>query len=157
MADGLLARPWIVLAAALVVQAGLFFAIQRDLSTADPLYYARYAHDLAFRPSELFAKRDDLVFTMWLGLLVPLALLYRMLGASLVVTNLPRLFAVLGIMAIAYAAAPTPRISPRPRPTQRCAPRSRAPPIASCSGAVTSGARCSPTSTSASARRPTSP
>jgi hypothetical protein len=45
VADRLLARPWIVLAAALVVQTALFFAIQRDLSTADPLYYARYAHD----------------------------------------------------------------------------------------------------------------
>lgn len=109
VADRLLARPWIVLGAALVVQAGLFFAVQRDLATADPLYYARYAHDLAFHPSELFAKRDDLVFVMRLGLTVPLALLYRMLGASLVVTNLPCLFAVLGIQAIAYAAASTPR------------------------------------------------
>jgi hypothetical protein len=107
--DSLLAKPWIVLVLAMVVHTALFFAVQRDLATADPLYYARHAHDLAFHPSHLSSEPDDVVFVTRLGLTVPLALLFRLFGASLVVTNLPSLFAGLAIMAIAYAAASTPR------------------------------------------------
>jgi hypothetical protein len=109
VAESLLARPWIVLVLAMVVHTALFFAVQRDLATADPLYYARHAHDLAFDRSHLSSNGDDVVFAMRLGLTVPLGLLFRLFGASLVVTNLPSLFAGLGIMAIAYAAASTPR------------------------------------------------
>jgi hypothetical protein len=107
--DRLLARPWIVLAVALVVHTVVFLAIQRDLSTADPLYYATDAHDLVVRPAGPGAPPDDFVFVMRLGLTLPIALLYRLFGVSTLVTNLPGLLAGLAIMAIAYAAAATPR------------------------------------------------
>jgi 4-amino-4-deoxy-L-arabinose transferase-like glycosyltransferase len=46
---------------------------------------------------------------MRLGLTGPIALFYRRFGVSALATNLPCLLAGLGIIAIAYAAAPTPR------------------------------------------------
>jgi hypothetical protein len=107
--DSLLARPWIALGFAMAVHTVLFLAVQRDLSTADPMYYARHGYDLAFDPSHLSSKREDMVFVARLGVTVPLAVLYRMFGASLIVTNLPSLFAGLAIMVIAFAAASTPR------------------------------------------------
>jgi hypothetical protein len=107
--DLLLARPWIALAGALVVHAALWLAVQRDIHTADPLYYATNAHNLAFHPADLLATRDHLVFVMRLGLTAPLALAYRLFGVSTLVTNLPCLLAGLAIIAIGYAAATTAR------------------------------------------------
>ncbi|HEX3479619.1 MAG TPA: glycosyltransferase family 39 protein [Kofleriaceae bacterium] len=107
--DRLLARPWIALAVALVGHAALWLAVQRDIHTADPLYYASNAHDLAFHPAELLATRDHLVFVMRLGLTAPIALAYRLCGVSTLATNLPCLVAGLAILAIAYAAATTAR------------------------------------------------
>lgn len=109
MIDRLLARPWIVLAIAMVVQVALFIAVQRDLMTADPVSYATNANDLAFHSSELFARRDNHPFMMRLGLTAPIALMYRVFGASPFVTNVIGLLAGLAIMAIAYAAVSTPR------------------------------------------------
>ena len=107
--DLLLARPWIALAAALVVHAALWLAVQRDIHTADPLYYATNAHNRAFHPADLLATRDQFVFVMRLGLTAPIALAYRLFGVSTLATNLPCLLAGLAILAIAYAAATTGR------------------------------------------------
>jgi hypothetical protein len=107
--DRLLARPWIALVAALVLHAALWLAVQRDIHTADPLYYASNAHDLAFHPAALLATRDHLVFVMRLGLTAPIAALYWLCGVSTLATNLPCLLAGLAIVAIVYAAATTPR------------------------------------------------
>ena len=109
MLDRLLARPWIALVVALAVHAALWLAVQRDIHTADPLYYATNAHNLAFHPAELLATRDHLVFVMRLGLTAPIALAYRLFGVSTLATNLPCLLAGLAIVAIAYAAVSTPR------------------------------------------------
>jgi len=46
---------------------------------------------------------------MRLGILTPIAALYRLFGVSTLATNFPCLLAVLGIMVIVYAAAETPR------------------------------------------------
>jgi hypothetical protein len=105
----LLARPWIALIAALAVHAALWLAAQRDLAAADPLWYATWADKLAFHPAELFAAHNTYPFVMRLGLTAPIALAYRLFGVSTLATNLPCLLAGLAILAIAYAAAPTPR------------------------------------------------
>jgi len=105
----LLARPWIALIAALVAHVALWLAVQRDIATADPLGYSFHANRLAFQASQLFAAHETHPFVMRLGLIAPLALLYRLFGVSTLVTNLPSLLAGLAIIAIAYAAASTPR------------------------------------------------
>jgi hypothetical protein len=105
----LLARPWIALVAALIIHTALWLAAQRDLAAADPLWYATWADKLAFHPAELFAAHNTYPFVMRLGLTGPIALAYRLFGVSTLATNLPCLLAGLAIVAIAYAAAPTPR------------------------------------------------
>jgi hypothetical protein len=104
-----LAHPWIVLVAGLALHTALWFAVQRDLAASDPLWYASWAHDLAFRPGHLFEAHNNYPFVMRLGLTAPIAVMYRLFGVSTLVTNLPCLIAGLACVAIAYAAAPTPR------------------------------------------------
>jgi hypothetical protein len=102
-------RPWLALAVTWAALVVLFVVGQSDLVAADPLWYATNAHDLAYRASDLFALHDDHPFVMRLGLTAPVAVMYRVFGVSTLVTNLPMLAAQLGIVAIAYAAAPTAR------------------------------------------------
>jgi hypothetical protein len=105
----LLDRPWIALGLAIALYVTLFLALQCDLRAADPLWYAEKAHDLAHGAEKLRATRETYPFAMRLGLTTPIALMYRMFGVSTLATNVPCLLAGLAIIAIAYAAAPTPR------------------------------------------------
>jgi len=109
MLGRLLHRPWVILVLALIIHTTLFFAMQRDLAAADPLWYATWAHKLAFHASELFASHNTYPFVMRLGLTGPIALMYRLFGVSTFATNLPCLLAGLGIVMIAYGAPSTAR------------------------------------------------
>src|SRR5262249_15594309 len=64
---------------------------------------------IAVDPGHAFAAPTNEPFVMRVGLTIPLALMYRAFGVSSFVTNLPCLLAALGIVAIAWAAPPTPR------------------------------------------------
>jgi dolichyl-phosphate-mannose-protein mannosyltransferase len=105
----LLDRPWLALIAVLAAHVALWLAVQRDIATADPLGYSFHAHRLAFEPAQVLAAHETHPFVLRLGLTAPIALLYRLFGVSPLATNLPSLLAGLGIIAIAYAAASTPR------------------------------------------------
>jgi hypothetical protein len=105
----LLARPRIALIAALAAYPALWLSVQRDITTADPMGYASYAYQLAFHPAQLFASHDTYPFAMRFGVTAPIAIAFRLAGVSTIATNLPNLLAGLGIIAIAYAAAGTPR------------------------------------------------
>jgi hypothetical protein len=111
--DRLLGRPWIGLVVALAVHTALWLLVQRDLATVDPLYYASNGHAIAFHPADLVAARhgppDIVPFAMRLGLIGPMALVFRLLGTSPLTTNLPSLVAGLAILVVAYAAPATPR------------------------------------------------
>jgi hypothetical protein len=97
----------LTLAVSLVVEVAIYWLGQGDFLATDPLWYADLAHHLAVDPSHAFVSNHP--FEMRVGLTVPLAILYRVFGASPFVTNLPCLFAALGIVAVAWAAPPTPR------------------------------------------------
>jgi hypothetical protein len=105
----LLARPWIALIAALGAYTALWLSVQRDIAANDPLSYAAYGYQLAFHPAQLFASHDTYPFAMRFGVIGPIAIAFRLAGVSTVTTNLPSLLAGLGIIAIAYASAGTPR------------------------------------------------
>jgi hypothetical protein len=102
-------RPWLVLVAAMGLEIAVYLAVQGDFTASDPLAYAVIAHDISEHPARSFAAPSNHPFEMRIGLTVPLALLYRMVGVSTPVTNLPCLAAWLLILWVVYAAAPTPR------------------------------------------------
>src|SRR5262245_2184935 len=101
--------PMLALALAVGFQIVAFAAVQQDMAADDPLYYAEYAHEIALDPAAAFAHPSTYPWNMRIGLTVPLAALYRVFGVSRAVTNLPCLLAALAILAVAFAAAPTPR------------------------------------------------
>lgn len=106
---GVIWRWWIWLLVALVATTLGFLATQIDMLAADPLWYAEIAHRLAVDPAGVFASHETHPFVMRIGLTIPLSLMYRGFGVSLLVTNLPVLFSELAIVTVAYVAAPTPR------------------------------------------------
>lgn len=104
----LLARPltWLVLA--LLLEGAVVVKGQGDFIASDPLWYSVNAHELAlghdlFQPDELHP------FVMRIGLIVPLAALYKVFGVSTLVSNLPALIAGLGCLLLLYLAASTSR------------------------------------------------
>jgi hypothetical protein len=99
------ARLLIALAVALIGFACVVLLSQQDFVAADPLWYAGIAKD----PGQIFHTHELHPFVMRIGLTLPLALIYRTLGVSTWTTNLPALLSALAIIAIVYAAAPTPR------------------------------------------------
>ncbi len=105
----LVERPWIALALALVVEAAVLVIGQNDMVVADPLWYAKVAHDIAIDPGRVFAAPATHPFLMRVGLTLPLALFYKLFGVSRFVSDLPVLLAGLGVLLVVYAAAPTPR------------------------------------------------
>lgn len=102
-------KPWHALVIALILEIVIVVANLGDLPTSDPLWYADIAHRIALDPSAAFAAPSSHPFEMRVGLTVPLAGLYRVLGVSTLVTDLPCLLAALAILLVIYAAAPTPR------------------------------------------------
>ncbi len=102
-------QPWTALVVALVLETALIVASQGDFVPADPLWYADLGNQIATDPGAAFAAPLNHPFHMRVGLTVPLALFYRMFGVTTLVTNLPCLLAALGVLLVAYAAAPTPR------------------------------------------------
>jgi hypothetical protein len=104
-----LRHPWIALVVALCLESFVLVIGRGDFIASDPLWYSEIAHRLTLDPSEVFAGHDTHPFVMRIGLTVPLALLYRAFGVSTVVSNLPCTMAALGVLLVAYAAAPTPR------------------------------------------------
>jgi hypothetical protein len=105
----LLQRPWIALVLALILESLVLVVGRGDFVASDPLWYASIAHQIAVDPSAAFASGETHPFVMRIGLTVPIALLYRAFGVSTLVSNLPCLLAALGVLLVAYAAAPTPR------------------------------------------------
>ena len=104
-----LRHPRHALALALLLQILLFVVGQQDMPPDDPLYYAEFARDIAKDPAAAFGMASTYPWHMRIGLTLPLALLYRVFGVSTLVTNLPCLFAAIGILCVVYVAAPTPR------------------------------------------------
>lgn len=105
----LVRRPWLALALAMASLIALFLAGQADLPWSDPLRYATLAHGIATDAGAVFASPGNHPFVMRIGITAPLALLYRVLGVSSFVTNLPSLAGGLGVLAAGYAATSTPR------------------------------------------------
>jgi hypothetical protein len=105
-----LQRPWLALLVALLLEIIVFVFGQRDFVASDPLWYADIAHSFSNDLSMMFTNHDTHPFMMRIGLTAPLALLYRIFGVSPRVSNLPCLLAALGIVAVVYSAAPTPRM-----------------------------------------------
>ena len=99
----------IALAIGIALVIALYIIGQVDMPPDDPLYYAEFARDIALHPGEAFANASTYPWHMRIGLTLPLALLYRVFGVSGFVTNLPCLAAAVGILVVAYIAAPTPR------------------------------------------------
>ncbi len=95
-----------LLALTLVCVGAMCAAAQGDFVASDPVAYAEIAHRLA-SGGEAFTTRHP--FEMRIGLTVPVALFYKLFGVSVFVSNLPCFLAALGIVIVAYAAAPTPR------------------------------------------------
>jgi hypothetical protein len=104
-----LRRPWIALVVAFVAMVALFARGQPDFVASDPLWYAEIAHRMSVDPASVFASHELHPFVMRVGLTAPLALLYALFGVGSSTTNLPVLLAALAILAIIYAAMPTPR------------------------------------------------
>jgi hypothetical protein len=104
-----LGRPWIALVVAFAAMAALFARGQPDFVASDPLWYADVAHRMSVDASSVFASHELHPFVMRVGLTGPLALIYALFGVSSSTTNLPALLAALAILAIVYAAMPTPR------------------------------------------------
>lgn len=101
--------PWTALTVALIVEVIILIASQGDFAASDPLWYADIAHHISFDAGEFFTDPPRHPFQMRVGLTLPLALIYRVFGVSMLTTNLPAILAALGIMLIVYVAAPTPR------------------------------------------------
>ncbi len=102
-------RAWIALGIALTVQAVLLVAAMGDFVASDPLSYATTAHRIAVAPWTTLPQLTPHPFDMRIGMTVPLALLYRAFGVSVLVSNLPAMVAALVITAVVWAAAPTAR------------------------------------------------
>ena len=79
-----------------------------DYPASDPIWYAQIANRLAHAPDALHGISSH-PFEMRVGLTVPLAVLYRLLGVSPLVTTLPSILAALGALVIAVTAQRTPR------------------------------------------------
>lgn len=107
--DWLLKRPWWVLALALVLETIIFVVGQGDFVASDPLWYADLAHRISVNPSDVFGAPSNHPFEMRVGLTLPLALIFKLFGVSVLTSDLPGLFAALGVLLVGYAAAPTPR------------------------------------------------
>src|ERR1044072_5857532 len=97
--------PRISLAAVALLLIVFSIVGQGDMPASDPIWYGNIAHD----PAAVFAGTETHPFVMRIGLTMPLALFYQLFGVSPWTTNLPCLLAALGIVAVVYAAAPTPR------------------------------------------------
>ena len=102
-------RPIWVLGGVLALEVVVFVLGQHDFAAADPLWYAQIGKTLADDPHSLFQLGDIHPFVMRLGLTVPLSLIYRVFGVSVLSTNVLSLVACLGTVLVVYAAAPTPR------------------------------------------------
>jgi hypothetical protein len=102
-------RPWIALVVASAALCALFALGQPDFVASDPLWYAEIAHRMSVAPASVFATHELHPFIMRVGLTGPLALIYALFGVSSSTTNLPALLAALAILAVIYAAMPTPR------------------------------------------------
>ncbi len=107
--DWLIKRPWWALALAVVIETIVFVVGQGDFVASDPLWYADLAHRISLSPADVFGAPSNHPFEMRVGLTMPLALLYKLFGVSVLVSNLPGLFAALGVLFVGYAAAPTSR------------------------------------------------
>ncbi len=99
----------VALLVAIVLEVLILVASQGDFAASDPLWYADIAHHISVAPGEFFTDPPRHPFQMRVGLTLPLALIYRVFGVSLLTTNLPAILAALGILLVVYAAAPTPR------------------------------------------------
>lgn len=109
MIEWLKARPWIALVAVLLAQSFIFCLAQRDLATSDPLWYATNAHALASDPLGFVRAGSTHPFAMRIGVIGPVAVLYRLAGVSIVTTNALCLVSLLAIIAVIYAAMETPQ------------------------------------------------
>jgi hypothetical protein len=98
-----------LLAIAVVVQVAVFVLVPRDSPTDDPLAYAENAHAIATDAPGYFTQARTHPFAMRLGLTVPLAAIYRTVGAGPLSTHVLSLFASIAILAAVHAAAPTVR------------------------------------------------
>lgn len=94
---------------ALVLETVVFVVGQGDFVASDPLWYADLAHRISVSPADVFGAPSNHPFEMRVGLTLPLALLYKLFGVSVLVSDLPGLFAALGVLLVGYSAAPTPR------------------------------------------------
>ncbi|MBA3451591.1 MAG: hypothetical protein H0T42_00680 [Deltaproteobacteria bacterium] len=93
----------------MVAELIIIIASQGDFAASDPLWYADIAHHISLDAGEFFTSPPRHPFQMRVGLTLPLSLIYRVFGVSLLTTNLPSILAALGVMLVVYAAAPTPR------------------------------------------------
>ncbi len=89
------------LAVALLLEACVLVRGQTDLIASDPLWYAVIAHDIA-HGAQVFTATELHPFVMRIGLTVPLAGLYRILGVSTLVTNLPAILSGLACLVLLY-------------------------------------------------------
>lgn len=105
----LLARPWLILALGLICEAAILAVTQIDFVVSDPLWYAHLSSYIADDPTAFFTNPEAHPFVMRVGLTLPLAGLYRLFGISAFVSVIPVMLAAIGILLVAYAAAPTPR------------------------------------------------
>jgi len=102
-------KGWVLLVLTLVVAAVLFIASRTDAPASDPIWYAAVSHEIAADPSHVFSGQESHPFIMRIGLTVPLALLYRIVGTTALVTAVPMICAALLVVLVAFAAASTLR------------------------------------------------
>ena len=98
-----------LLLVALVVEAFLIVASQTDIPASDPLAYAENAYAIERDPQAAFAHPPNHPFAMRIGLTVPLAGVYRVLGVNGYTTDLIPLLAALAIICAVFFAVPAGR------------------------------------------------
>ena len=96
-----------VLAIALTVQIAVFVVARVDTPSDDPLAYSENAHAIATDFDEFFTDPPNHPFAMRVGITMPLAVIYRVVGAGPLTTHLPSLLAAVAILLVVYTAAPT--------------------------------------------------
>src|SRR5262249_29178253 len=91
---------WLLLA--LTIRVALWMAYPHAFIASDPWYYSQQAyrliHDLRFSVGDIFDHR--------IGVLVPVGLLYRAFGVSILTTNLWPLCAAMLIAVTVWLALP---------------------------------------------------
>jgi 4-amino-4-deoxy-L-arabinose transferase-like glycosyltransferase len=102
-------QPRVLLLLAIAFQIVVFVVGRRDVPNDDALAYADNAYKIGVDPTAYFQAPTNHPFVTRVGITLPLAAIFQVLGVSAWTTNLPSLLAAIVVLLVTYAAAPTAR------------------------------------------------